>query len=292
MGNTFNDATTATGATALMTIAELKRYMRITVSTYDTLLTELRDGTTNVIEDYCGRHFVAGSYAKWFNGTGENILYLDEVPVTAVAQLSIDTLNALSVTCGASDATHASVTVTATGVVLLVSDGASAGTTTRLFSGYATLALMAAAINSATGSWTATVQGNLDSYRSSQLQLMPAQFCASDTAAYLLIPDDPEEAFRYDADNGALMLEWGVFPEGQRNVYVAWTAGYSTIPNAVLSVCRELVAQMYNAGARNPTLQSERRAEYAWTAASGESVSGYLTSQQRARLAPYKDHLP
>ena len=293
MGNTITDGSAVTAPSYITSTSAVKTYLGISDSTYDTVLAALVAKASAMVEDACGRHIISASYAKWLDGTGEDRLYLPETPVTAVSRISIGTDDAMAITCEASDATHATVSVTDTYVICTVSDGASAATNSLAIGTYTTMATMAAAINALSGSWTAEVLGTYDSFRTSTLREMPSQFCLN-TNARILMPSEPEADFVFHEDEGYVQLRAGGFMAGHGNIYAAWTAGYSTIPAAVQQVCIELVANLFHQRKRDTSLSGETLGDYSWRAASGASSAsgGAFGPDLHQRLGKYRDVLP
>ncbi len=290
-GETYWIDDTLTGPTSftgLVTLADALTYLG-DPSDDDDLITDLLTSATNIIENYCQKHFKSASYVKWLDGSGEQKLYLPEWPITAVGMLSLGQIDAMSVKSGDTSATHATVSVTGSAVVLLLSDGDNAGTTTLTFATYTTLDTMAAQIAATAGSWSAESTSQYGSYRSSKLRELPAQFC-HEGFAYLKMPRDPESRFIFQGAEGYLMLRGCVFARGSRNIYVEWTAGYDTVPQVVQQVCKEIVAWMYHySQSEDTTLKSFTIDTVSWTAAAGkDGRQNILTQDQMLRLGPYR----
>ena len=293
-GETYwiNDTLTGpTSFTGLATLADTLEYLG-DPSDDDDLITDLLTAATNVIENYCQKHFKSASYSKWLDGSGQQKLYLPEWPITAVGMLSLSPVDGVAVQSGDTSASHASVAVNSTGVTLLLSDGDNAATTTVDFATYTTLATLTAQIEATAGTWTTEVADAYTGYRSAKLRALPAQFCL-DNAAYLTMPGDPESGFFFDEGEGYLMLNSGGFTRGSRNIYVEWTAGYSTVPASVQQVCKELTAWMYHYAKReDTTLKSFTVDAVSWTAAAQQDGrQNVLTLDQRHRLSPYRGML-
>lgn len=74
----------------LTSLANLKAYLGITVTTDDTLLTALITRESARIEAWLSRTLASTSYSRVFNGNGGRLLLLPDYPVTAVSSLTID----------------------------------------------------------------------------------------------------------------------------------------------------------------------------------------------------------
>lgn len=258
-------------ATACKTSAVTLQYVN------DYLLERLIDSASARVESLCERKFASRSYAEYYDGTGTSELYLDYWPVTAIARLSLGREYGLGIRCTASGATWASIRNDGTNLILIY-DTASGTTTTNLALGtYTTITLLAAAIT-ATGSWT-VVDLSKGTWLTADLCQTPALY-ALDEYAYLELPYKAESAWRFESDTGRLILENGAsFTGGKQNIYIEYTAGYSTIPFDLEETAHALVARMYAETRRDAGLSSERLGDYAWTAKEGGEPEKELLSK-------------
>ena len=74
----------------LTTLPAVKEYLGITVSTYDTLIEGFIHRATDMIENYCSRHFRAADYTEYHDGRGLAELYPNEYPVNSVSHIYDD----------------------------------------------------------------------------------------------------------------------------------------------------------------------------------------------------------
>jgi hypothetical protein len=73
---------------ALTTVAKVKTYLGISVSTDDTLLERLINFATDFIEEYCQRRFFKTIYEEIYDGDGfDGVLYLNQYPVTEIIKI-------------------------------------------------------------------------------------------------------------------------------------------------------------------------------------------------------------
>ena len=278
-GETFRYERTIVGPvsadTDLITLAELKTHLSIDSADYDDELNQAISGALSLADTLTNRTLLSTSHAEWLNGPGDPVLIMRNFPITAVGRVSIGEVGCMTVKCGATDATQATVSVSTTAVTLTIADGASAGTTSLAFADYATLTLMAAAINATAGSWTATPLGSYGGYRSTMLRPVGGLYCLEGVQAMLTMPEQPASGMRLRWGDGFILADGGYFPEGLGNIYVEYTAGYTntTAPAALKEALMEIAAGIYHAGQHDLTLKSERLGDYAWTAADGDSVS-------------------
>jgi uncharacterized phiE125 gp8 family phage protein len=75
---------------ALTTMTKLKAHLKISADTDNALLAVLVIAAQKLIEKYCGCKFDAADYTEYYDGTGEQDLYLNNRPVNSVASLYID----------------------------------------------------------------------------------------------------------------------------------------------------------------------------------------------------------
>jgi hypothetical protein len=77
-------------AYALTTVARLKTFLGISSASYDTLLENIVNSTSEFIEKYCDRRFKKTAYTdELYNGNGFNKLMLKNYPVDSSATFSI-----------------------------------------------------------------------------------------------------------------------------------------------------------------------------------------------------------
>src|SRR5574343_402811 len=202
----------------------------------------LRDAIESYIQKECRRTFESTTYTlERYDGTGNQYLYIKNYPITNVAQLSIGTQDGIWVWNTSAD-TLATVSVTSTAVVLN-KDGTSV---TLLFADYATLALMATAISSAGDGWQAQViSSTFNSYKSTQLIKRFGASAINYNYVYLQIPYTPLYNFEVYENEGKIYYSGG-FPSGKNNVFITYTAGYSTVPDDLQYFIKMIVNHHYN----------------------------------------------
>lgn len=83
-------ASVAPSETSIVTLAEVKTYLKLTKSDNDDLLNTLLGKCTRFIETLLNRILTQASYTELYTGDGSNILMLDNFPVSAVSILSED----------------------------------------------------------------------------------------------------------------------------------------------------------------------------------------------------------
>ena len=151
----------ATSSTSITSLQALKRYLRLTTSDDDRMLTELLDAATNRIEEFCQRTFVSATYKQFISGSGSGTLSLPNFPVTAIRRLGWERKNAISVDASTATDLRATVEVQNDKIVLKRWDSVGAETETSIaFADYLTTALMATQITTISG-WTATADATI-----------------------------------------------------------------------------------------------------------------------------------
>jgi len=253
----------------LTTLANAKEYLRAGDDD-DALIGNLIDRASAEIETICGRYFNSTSYATWYDGTGDQKLYLDHWPVTAVTRVSSGRLNVLGVRCSSSTVTHATARVTSSGLILIHTDNTGTTTTTLSFGTYTTLTALAAQVNAVGSGWSA-LDLSYGDYLTTDLAQTPALYCLN-RYAYLPHPQKSLNDYVWDGDSGRLYYTGG-FVKGIQNIYVEYTGGFTTIPYGVEQACLMLIAYYYFGTNRDPGLQSEKLGDYAWSAKAGSTES-------------------
>jgi len=179
-------------------------------------------------EVYCSRNFASDDYKERYDGTDSDILFLDNFPIISLNRLSIWTDEAIQIK-NTNTGAHASVSVNSTSVVLY-KDGV---TNSLPFSTYTTLTNIVAAINTISG-WSASlVLSTYGTYPSTILLEKYGLQCINNNEVYLIMPDEGEDNFELYPKEGKIVLSGGLFPPGNRNVYVEYSAGYADIPTDI-----------------------------------------------------------
>ena len=269
---------------ALTTLERVKDWLGLTVATHDAILERLIDAASDAIEKYCGRYFVSTSRAERYDGTGDQYLYLDYLPLTAITRVSIGTQSAMSLTNAASGAYAAHASLSSTTLTLAVYGGASAGTSTLTLADHADIDALATAVNALGTGWTAVAVSSYSDWAATECGKIDfmGQECFAGTTIHLEVPEEREDTFQVYADEGCLYRASG-WPRGHRNVFVDYTGGYSVVPDDIEQAAIEIVARLWAERERDPGVTSERLGDYAWTR-SQRVVSDDL----RAKLAPYR----
>lgn len=74
----------------LITLADAKRYLKITSVTHDTLISDLVSKACAYVETICNRTFDADTYDELYTGANDSVLMLDHSPVNHIDFISDD----------------------------------------------------------------------------------------------------------------------------------------------------------------------------------------------------------
>ncbi len=249
--------------TDLITSGYAKDYLGIKTNEDDSVIAYLVTAATEAIENTCDRTFASATYNQWIDGTGSNYILLPQYPITALTRISLDKKVALEVTCTKSGASRAYISVSSTALTL---NSVTQGTTTTnslTLASYATLTLLKAAIDAVSG-WSATIMNSDANWSPSDIRPCQGWECYTPAQVGLYVPSDAETELDYNTDRMVYLSS--VAPKGNKNIFVSWTGGYTTIPQIIQVCCAKLVGELYHEGKRDGSLQSETIGAYSWSA--------------------------
>jgi len=265
----------------LSTIANLKLYLGST-SASDAYLTTILTAASSAIAKFCGRDFESTSYLEQYDGDGSSELHVDNYPIISVSMLSLGKISAFEIINTSSDAYNASVSVNSTSMVLVVSGGANAGSSTLTLATYTSMTTLIAAIAALNKGWGVLANTSLSAWSATELLPMSGSSCFNRYASVYL-PDTPETDFSEDAKAGIIKL-WGHYPVGFQNITVKYTGGYATIPPDLEQICIELAKSYLDSASQNAALQSESIGGYSYSA---KTTSG-IPDSLRGRLGAWR----
>ena len=285
---TWNGVTLASGSSvalnsdALTSLESVKRQMRITGSTYDTLLTELINSVSERIKREASREFVATNYREWHSGTRSQTINLRQWPIIRVNSIAFGRSAGVTVSYTGS-AIEATVAVVSTGLRLrsLAADGTET-TTDLTFATYPTLSTMATAV-AAVSDWTASNAADASAYR-----LQPQGGVDALSNSVVL---DYADAIDYEYDveerTGIVSLRHGLdlhggsgasygfgaventqrVPRGSFNHVIDYRAGYETIPDDLAHAANVMVQSAFDQGKASGYYKTESIGDYSYTLA-------------------------
>ena len=266
----------ALASNALTTVADLKTYLGITASTDDTLIETMINNVSDQIERWCDRKFVATTFKEYISARGDRTIAVDNPPIISIDVVAFGTQDAIRVSGNVSTDLMATVSVEETQVRLYrVASNGTATTSNLTFADYPTTGTMTTAIAAVTG-YTATKVVDAPAFmlhRSGARDVITTEFA-------LTYPDDAESEYRIDYERGLLHIKSDAFPRaivGERrinrfpdsfeSVFVQYSGGYSTIPNALVQAAFELSSDAYQGRDRDRNLQSESIGDYSYSLA-------------------------
>jgi len=245
----------------------------VTLKIVDVYLIErLIDRATDYIERYCNRKLKSRDYTReiyW--GSGSTKLILDEYPVTRVSRLSEARTNAFSIKNTSTDTNFCTVEITSTVLRAIVDGGANDDDTSFTLSSYTTIDDLITAIEALDKGWSCTaIADDTDSRDASEILVRPAMFVDNSNLAYIEIVNDDITDYKLlkptEDRNEGIIYYIGEFNE-DLEYFVNFTAGYTTIPNALEEACIRLVALQYNQSKADPLMKSESLGDYSYTKA-------------------------
>jgi len=267
----------ALDANSLVTLANFKTYLGITVATDDTILEQAIDRASNAIRSFCGRNFVSATYREFYDSFGAHRLALKQNPVEKVIFVGAATQSVLSVKMTGSTDIFASVSVDDDHLHLTRVDvNGSESTTDISLATHNTTTELATQISATTG-FSADSLVNIPAYH---LQRIAGADLMNRT---VLIEGFVEGIYDYVANIDAGIL-YGSFLSQYQSVLVRYTAGYSTIPYDVQQATMMIASRIYKGRFRDPGLSSESLGGYSYS----QRSSADIDSEAREMLRQYR----
>lgn len=269
---------------ALTSLESAKRFMGITTSANDTLLTELINAVSARVEREVGRKLCAADHNEWVDPAGEVSFTVRHWPVIRARRVRYGRSDGLQLQYAGS-AIEAFVDVSYDnegsgndGKLTLTSiSAAGVETETELtFATYPTLSTLVTAINAVSG-WSATRQTTRDGQC---LALSPvAGVDAMNMAGYLPYADEFDVISVVDQAAGILKTETRLCGP----LLVSYRGGYDPIPDDLAMIVNQLVQTSFNLSQGDSTLSAESIPGYSRTFANRSEIS----AGQREILRPY-----
>lgn len=202
------------------------------------LVSSILTSTDKYVKDYCRREFESADYSEIHNGKSDSI-FLNEYPITALSRIAVGRDEAFSVN---NTGTTSYATCSCDGTNFSYNlNGSSAD---LLLATYSTLTLLVDAINAIGSGWVAVLtSSSYGAILSSEIIDFYGRSCLDSNIAYIEIKDESLTDFELNADTGEINH---TFPVGFQNVFINYTAGYSTIPEDLQMAVKILVQYIYN----------------------------------------------
>jgi hypothetical protein len=284
-------------------------------------LTSLITTASDSIRQYCRRDFTQTNYVEYQSGgiyKGEAIR-LRQWPVTNISRVAANPVAALLVQNNGTIAQRATVqTVASTdnlstaSILLSEMDSGVPSSASILTTTYPTLGTLAAAISAVSG-WTCTVYGNIANiditkYPSADLRILQGAVSAIGPGSYLEIYSEDIYPWGLGVGGGYGSWSWGgdfaggygwrlksetgelfgIFPCGQSNLRIDYTAGYAVIPQPVQEACVQMIQDLYQASLINSNVSMAKIGTYTYETKS-TATAGMVSGKVQQLLAQYVD---
>lgn len=283
---------------------------------YNTL-TALITAASDAIEKYCKRRFVTQAYDELYDGKGQRRLQLRQYPIQKVTSVRYRPVTVLKViNNNTTQNQQARVEIQSTGLQCWrMASGVATTETLLTWTAYPTLSTLATAITALGNGWQGTYVGDSNDYGSwpsadlyisgsygdplegAGIQQSQGNLTARGQYAELKMHTYELAGYQWDARGWLLRAipytdpelqhpEDLVWPSGINNLRIQYTAGYTTVPEAVQEACAEWVAIMVYQTQRDPQLQ---HSVSAGTGSGYEALTlGEPPSKVKSLLSPYK----
>lgn len=226
------------------------------------IVSSIKDEVEEFVSGYCNRTFESTAYRLERYDGGNQIINLYNYPVTAVDRVATFTLNVIRIMNSNAYST-ATVSVNTDGLRLVLDGTAD---TTITFASNATMTAVVAAVNAIGNGWAAELLSpTYANFKSTELIPVYGQNVINSNWVDLHKTDDPEDDFFVDISRGQIR-KCGGWPFGFRNVYVDYTAGYSSsnMPKDLQLAVKIIVQFIYNKKDDDSFGVSEYRAHNIW----------------------------
>jgi hypothetical protein len=273
----------ADNAKSLITVADYELYAGVTIAAgvrpqYEGLAMNV----TKALEMFWHRTIIAATYRQELYDGGSDMLFLRNYPVTDVSLVAVGLTWMIRALYVPTTVYNAYVSVSTTGVKLVV-DGVAG--VEKTFAANPTMAAMVAALQ--TANWTIEIASSLyNNFPSNQL-LEAVNATALGAGAFLSIPGDPVSGYVVDKEIGTILYPPG-FPEGESNVAVSYTAGYAntaSVPEDMKLVALQLLDATLSNRGQDVAMKSESMGDYSYTVA---DVQSGFDSDIRQAAFPFK----
>lgn len=271
---------------AILTLDRAKQCIPGFSSSDDAVLQGCVDAACSVLKARLCRDIEQTSYDIFVDGNGYHTIRLPQFPIISVQAVRHNWFPVLTVKHTDNDAQVATVEVTSTAVVIRSIKNATTTTNTFTFASYTTVSSLATAIN-AVSNWSAVHGGVYSGWATADIKpqgVSDARITQARLFSHVFYLSD----YIVRSDVGEIYLPSG-WAKGYQNFRVAYTAGYATIPEALVNAAGELAAGTYKFRDVNPNLQSESLGSYSYTVAA-ERAWGQLSLSTKQAIASYTDY--
>ena len=233
------------------------------------IISILKDASEEFVSSYCNRTFEETSYKfERYDGNNKQLLYLRQFPVTAVDRVAIGLIDVVNIR-NTNTSSVSTVSVTNTGLRLVL-DGVA--DTTVTFAANTTMTAIVDAVNALGNGWEAQLCSSIyGNYKSTELVPKYGSNCINNNWVPLRKTDIPLDDFDVYLERGQIFRYAGwptylfgyydrcfentdniyrqyINSVGSRNIYIDYTAGYTTdtMPSDLKLAIKILVKYYYN----------------------------------------------
>jgi hypothetical protein len=294
------------------------------VTSQDALLSVLITAASDVIEKYCKRRFLTHAYDELYDGSGDKRLLLRQYPLQSVTSVRYRPVSVAKVTnTNQAQNQQARVQVTSTGLQCWrMASGVATTETLLTWATYPTISGLMTAVSALGNGWSGQIVGDAgaqygdyglwpsadlyvpgsygDALEGSGVQTSQGYMNARGVFAELKMHTYELQGYQWDArgwllraipytDPELLHPEDLIWPVGVNNFRIQYSAGYTTVPEAVQDACAMLVAIRYYETTRDPSLvHSVGTTGQGWGDLFPSQGGGPLPRKVAALLAPYR----
>lgn len=237
-------------------------------SAEDTTIAALVTAISKAVKRYCRREFDSQSFDELYSGNGDFRLLLNQYPIISVSRVASGLKTVLTIRNTSGSNQRATVAVTSSGLTLVrVASGTASTDTSVTWAGNATVQAVANAVNALGNGWSATIPDSTYAlWASSDLRAIQGALDAKNVDASLRLFAEDIDDYEVDSTHGWLLrghrgiaweddiVEYAGWDCGIDNFRVAYTAGYSTVPEDVQEACAQWVAALFWQTKENPAV--------------------------------------
>lgn len=227
------------------------------------VVSSLKDSVEEFVSGFCNRTFEETSYTiERYDGNCSRTLFLYNFPVTAIDRVAIGTLDVIAIR-NTNTTSTATVSATTTGLRLVLDGSADISVT---YASNTTMQAVVNAVNALGSGWEAKLNSDIyANFKSTEIIPRYGLSAIESNWVYLKKTDDPLDEFDVDLERGRI-IRYGYWPRGVRNIYVDYTAGYtsSNMPNDLKLAVKILVKFFFNKRDDDSFGYKEYRAHNIW----------------------------
>lgn len=258
----------AVDANAIITLADLKATLGISVSTYDTMLEQAIDAATHQIESWLDRKVVQRRFYEWTSTGGQPHITLRNPPIGHVHYIGVGQMSAMTLSSTVSTDISCTVSLVEGRMTLVRVDSSGNETISQIqFANHKTSSALVTHINTLTG-WQASLVTNC---RAEHLHRFAGRDVINATLT-MTFADHAQMDTRVDNDRGIVYLSPSAYgddpagwPRGPLTMLVDYDGGWETVPYDIEQACRLLAAGIFYSRARDTSIVSESLGDYSYT---------------------------